>query len=370
MFARYGYSPADDSSFANRVFDPGAVDDFFQRAERGQGPDPRLPRQHQLLGRRPGPDRGALPPALPREGQRAGAAAVPQRQPASADVGRSTDGRVELAVESMIDGSREVLTADLVVYATGYRPSDPVGLLGALARRLPPRRPGPPGDRARLPGRHRRRRSTAGIYVQGATEHTHGLSSTLLSNVAVRSGRDRRLDRRPPARPAVRRPRALRHRGLNPRPRPAGSTAMSTNPFDDENGTFHALVNDEGQYSLWPAFVPVPDGWSVRSARPGRQECLDHIEAALDRPAPPQPGPRHGGGRAALRRLKLPLRTIRGAHERGPGRDSRPGPRRVRVVRRRARRSPGRRRRRPTGAAPARRGSAGCSAASRRRRRC
>jgi L-ornithine N5-oxygenase len=28
----------------------------------------------------------------------------------------------------------------------------------------------------------------AGIYVQGATEHTHGLSSTLLSNVAVRSG--------------------------------------------------------------------------------------------------------------------------------------------------------------------------------------
>jgi L-ornithine N5-oxygenase len=29
---------------------------------------------------------------------------------------------------------------------------------------------------------------TAGIYVQGATEHTHGLGSTLLSNVAVRAG--------------------------------------------------------------------------------------------------------------------------------------------------------------------------------------
>lgn len=53
---------------------------------------------------------------------------------------------------------------------------------------------------------------------------------------------------------------------------------MSTNPFDDENGTFHALVNDEGQYSLWPAFVPVPDGWSVRLGPAGRQECLDHIE--------------------------------------------------------------------------------------------
>jgi L-ornithine N5-oxygenase len=29
VFSRYGYSPADDSSFANRIFDPAAVDDFF-----------------------------------------------------------------------------------------------------------------------------------------------------------------------------------------------------------------------------------------------------------------------------------------------------------------------------------------------------
>lgn len=35
---------------------------------------------------------------------------------------------------------------------------------------------------------------------------------------------------------------------------------MSTNPFDDENGTFHILVNDEEQHSLWPAFVEVPAG--------------------------------------------------------------------------------------------------------------
>ena len=29
---------------------------------------------------------------------------------------------------------------------------------------------------------------TAGLYAPGATEHTHGLTSTLLSNVAVRAG--------------------------------------------------------------------------------------------------------------------------------------------------------------------------------------
>ena len=36
-----------------------------------------------------------------------------------------------------------------------------------------------------------------------------------------------------------------------------------TNPFDDESGTFLVLVNHEGQYSLWPAFAEVPEGWEV-----------------------------------------------------------------------------------------------------------
>ncbi|MFD1831404.1 MbtH family protein [Streptomyces desertarenae] len=51
-----------------------------------------------------------------------------------------------------------------------------------------------------------------------------------------------------------------------------------TNPFDDAEGTFHVLVNDEGQHSLWPNFVEVPAGWrAVVEDRP-RQECLDYIE--------------------------------------------------------------------------------------------
>ncbi|MGV7852878.1 MbtH family NRPS accessory protein, partial [Mycobacterium kansasii] len=27
---------------------------------------------------------------------------------------------------------------------------------------------------------------------------------------------------------------------------------MSINPFDDDNGSFFVLVNDEEQHSLWP----------------------------------------------------------------------------------------------------------------------
>lgn len=53
---------------------------------------------------------------------------------------------------------------------------------------------------------------------------------------------------------------------------------MSDNPFDDESGTFYALVNAEGQYSLWPTFVPVPDGWSTAFGPDGRQPCLEYIE--------------------------------------------------------------------------------------------
>jgi len=51
-----------------------------------------------------------------------------------------------------------------------------------------------------------------------------------------------------------------------------------TNPFDDEDGEFCVLVNDEGQYSLWPTFRDVPAGWTAVGPRGKRQECLDYIE--------------------------------------------------------------------------------------------
>jgi MbtH protein len=52
----------------------------------------------------------------------------------------------------------------------------------------------------------------------------------------------------------------------------------ATNPFEDPDGVYLVLVNDEGQYSLWPAFVDVPAGWTVEHQRDTRQACLDYIE--------------------------------------------------------------------------------------------
>jgi len=53
---------------------------------------------------------------------------------------------------------------------------------------------------------------------------------------------------------------------------------MSSNPFDDEDGTFYVLINDEEQHSLWPAFAPVPAGWTVVFGENTRAECLAYVE--------------------------------------------------------------------------------------------
>ena len=53
---------------------------------------------------------------------------------------------------------------------------------------------------------------------------------------------------------------------------------MSTNPFENEDGSYLALINDEGQYSLWPEFIEVPAGWRVTHGPAPRAEVLRHIE--------------------------------------------------------------------------------------------
>ncbi|MEU6133167.1 MbtH family protein [Saccharopolyspora sp. NPDC047091] len=52
---------------------------------------------------------------------------------------------------------------------------------------------------------------------------------------------------------------------------------MSTNPFEDPDGTYLVLVNDEGQHSLWPAFAEVPAGWTVALEETDRQSAVDYV---------------------------------------------------------------------------------------------
>jgi MbtH protein len=53
---------------------------------------------------------------------------------------------------------------------------------------------------------------------------------------------------------------------------------MSTNPFDDADGRFLVLVNDENQHSLWPARIDVPAGWTVVFGEASRAGAAAYVE--------------------------------------------------------------------------------------------
>ena len=51
-----------------------------------------------------------------------------------------------------------------------------------------------------------------------------------------------------------------------------------TNPFEDADALYLVLVNDEGQHSLWPAAIAVPDGWVPAHDADSRSHCLEYVE--------------------------------------------------------------------------------------------
>jgi L-ornithine N5-monooxygenase len=81
----------------------------------------------------------------------------------------------------------ENINADAVVFASGYRPNDPMRIPGNIRRFCNLDADGRP----QVGLDYRLETSVdidCGIYLQGLTEHTHRLSSSLLSNIAVRAG--------------------------------------------------------------------------------------------------------------------------------------------------------------------------------------
>jgi MbtH protein len=51
--------------------------------------------------------------------------------------------------------------------------------------------------------------------------------------------------------------------------------------FDDEDGrAYRAVINDEGQYSIWPADRDPPPGWEPAGPSGTKAECIVRICAA------------------------------------------------------------------------------------------
>ncbi|MFD3696336.1 lysine N(6)-hydroxylase/L-ornithine N(5)-oxygenase family protein [Streptomyces sp. NPDC058646] len=185
VFARYGYSPADDSGFANRIFDPAAVDEFFTAPEdvKRRLMDYHGNTHHSVVDTE-------LIDTLYRQMYQEkvlGTERLRFLNVSRLTAVKETPATVNATVRSLVTGEETSLDADVVVFATGYRPADPLGLLGEVADRCLRDERG----RVRIERDYRIVTDPGlrcGIYVQGGTEHTHGITSSLLSNTAVRVG--------------------------------------------------------------------------------------------------------------------------------------------------------------------------------------
>lgn len=185
VFARYGYAPADDSAFANRIFDPAAVDHYYAAPDEVK---------EMLFGYSRNTNYSVVDLDLIDELYRrayaekvAGAERLRILNVSRVLDVREEGGGVRVRVAFLPTGETADLDVDAVVYATGYRERDPFDLLGEAGTRCRARPDGRPVVErdyrvATEPG------CAWGVYLQGATEHSHGIASSLLSMTAVRTG--------------------------------------------------------------------------------------------------------------------------------------------------------------------------------------
>jgi MbtH protein len=47
--------------------------------------------------------------------------------------------------------------------------------------------------------------------------------------------------------------------------------------WDSEDTIFRVVVNHEEQYSIWPDYLDMPNGWREVGVSGGKQHCLDYI---------------------------------------------------------------------------------------------
>jgi L-ornithine N5-oxygenase len=185
VFAKYGYTPADDSPFANRIFDPEAVDLYFQSSPAVKQSlfDYHRSTNYSVV------DQELIESLYATRYRERVQGRERLRMLNVSRIREVTEqqDRLDVTVEFLPTGGREVLSADLLVHATGYRPRDLTAVLGDAAKLCLRDET----DAVRVGRDHRAELApgtTAGIYLQGGTEHTHGITSTLLSNTAVRAG--------------------------------------------------------------------------------------------------------------------------------------------------------------------------------------
>jgi len=181
VFSRFGFSPADDSPYANRIFDPGTVDELHAApaAERARLLELHRGTNYSVV------DIELINELYATEYQERvrGERRLFIRRASEVSAVREDSGGIEVSVHSTLDGLTDTLACDALVLATGFSATPLDSLFGESFPGIGPDR-GIGRDYRLDAGPDVR----AGIYMQGGTEKTHGLTASLLSNVAVRAG--------------------------------------------------------------------------------------------------------------------------------------------------------------------------------------
>jgi 2,3-dihydroxybenzoate-AMP ligase len=195
--SQFGIGPSDQGPLVNQIFDPASVDLIFDAPPEVRE---RLDRLHRNANNGVAHldvinaffDRQYRDQWLGRTRlhlhrmSRLAALSAGRTAPAA------HGGAMTVTIGHDLDGSTTQLVADAVVLATGYRAFDVAPLLGdhaGILRRDEAGRPLVDRDcRAQLTGLQGTGRGDGALYLVGQSDHQHGISTTLLSNVAVRAG--------------------------------------------------------------------------------------------------------------------------------------------------------------------------------------
>jgi len=183
--SRYGIAPSDQGPLVNQIFDPSAVDDFFDA-------DPAVRARMDRLHRNS--NNAVANPQLIKEvfdiqyrdrwlGRER---LVVHRMSRAFSIRERGDG-VDVQIAHDLSASVTELKAEAVVLATGYTTFDITSVLGEHADLV---RRGADGlvDVDRDCRAWLTLGGPAGLYLVGQSEHLHGFANTLLSTIAVRAG--------------------------------------------------------------------------------------------------------------------------------------------------------------------------------------
>ncbi len=186
VVSAFGYLPADDSPFVNQIFDPDWVGPFYGAPEDVKD---------EMLSRHATTNYAAVDINLIRElfkksyrDKLSGANRLCFRRMTRLLHASENGTKVSVALHDKLTDSTIEMSVDYLVCATGYAPKDIGALLSPdLAGRVL-------RDSKGRPTFSRTYRlgfddpQIGPVYCLGMSQHSHGLTSTLLSNMAVRSG--------------------------------------------------------------------------------------------------------------------------------------------------------------------------------------